>query len=112
MLDKEGTQKPEDYVLVGSEDAIIEQLSQYKAAGVTDCGIQISPSPRRDRAMKLISTLPKFLLEEFNAPQQLPGCKNCRTRANITKKAPNISIKGRFVLERTSFQKLRPESSL
>ena len=60
MLDKEGTQKPEDYVLVGSEDAIIEQLSQYKAAGVTDCGIQISPSQDRDRAMKLISTLPKF----------------------------------------------------
>ena len=60
MLDKEGTQKPEDYVLVGSEDAIIEQLSQYKAAGVTDCGIQISPAQDRDRAMKFISTLPKF----------------------------------------------------
>ena len=54
------TEISEDYVLVGSEDAIVEQLSQYKAAGVTDCGIQISPSQDRDRAMKLISTLPKF----------------------------------------------------
>jgi len=58
MLDKEGKQNPEDYVLVGSEETVLEELSIYKAAGVTDCGIQISPSQDRDRAMDFISRLP------------------------------------------------------
>ena len=59
MLDKEGLKSPEDYVLVGSEDTVLEKLYDYETAGITDCGIQISPSQDRERAMQFISDLPK-----------------------------------------------------
>ena len=60
MLDKEGTQNPEDYALIGSEDEILDALSLYREAGISDCGIQISPSQDRDRAMDFISRLPQL----------------------------------------------------
>lgn len=60
MLNEEGMKNPEDYVLVGSEETVLEALSNYRAAGITDCGIQISPSQDRERAMNFIGGLPKI----------------------------------------------------
>ena len=43
------------------EEKILEELSLYMSAGVTDCGIQICPSQDRDRAMSFISDLIRSL---------------------------------------------------
>ena len=43
-LDRGGSNAPEDYVLVGCEERVREQIASYEAAGVTDFGIQYSGS--------------------------------------------------------------------
>lgn len=57
MLEREGFDSPEDYVLVGSEEQVREQISSYEAAGVTDFGIQVAPSPERTRTLEFITAL-------------------------------------------------------
>jgi len=57
MLEREGFSAPEDYVLVGSEEHVREQIASYEAAGVTDLGIQVAPSQERARALEFIAEL-------------------------------------------------------
>ena len=57
MLEREGFDAPEDYVLVGSEEHVREQISSYEAAGVTDFGIQIAPSGERARTLEFVAAL-------------------------------------------------------
>ena len=57
MLEREGFGSPEDYVLVGSEEHVREQIASYEAASVTDFGIQIAPSPDRARTLEFTAAL-------------------------------------------------------
>ena len=57
MLEREGLYAPEDYVLVGSDEHVREQISSYEAAGVTDFGIQIAPSGERARTLEFVAAL-------------------------------------------------------
>jgi len=57
MLEQEGFSSPEDYVLIGSEEHVREQIGSYEAAGVTDFGIQVAPSRERSRTLEFIAEL-------------------------------------------------------
>jgi F420-dependent oxidoreductase-like protein len=56
MLDREGFTGPEDFALIGSEDAVRDGLERYRAAGATDVGISVAaPTIDRDRTREFIA---------------------------------------------------------
>ena len=56
MLDREGLTGPEEYALIGSEDAVRDGLEAYQAAGVTDLGIAVAAgADDRDRTREFVA---------------------------------------------------------
>jgi alkanesulfonate monooxygenase SsuD/methylene tetrahydromethanopterin reductase-like flavin-dependent oxidoreductase (luciferase family) len=56
MLDREGMRGPEDFALIGSEEAVAEGLEAYRAAGVTDLGIAVAADAvDRDRTREFVA---------------------------------------------------------
>jgi F420-dependent oxidoreductase-like protein len=56
MLDREGLAAAEDFVVMGSEQEVLDGLDAYRAAGVTDLGIEIAAgAAERDRTRALVA---------------------------------------------------------
>jgi F420-dependent oxidoreductase-like protein len=57
MLDREGVTGPEDFALIGSEDAVGDGLEAYRSAGVTDLGIAVAADAvDRDRTREFVAS--------------------------------------------------------
>lgn len=57
MLDREGLTGPEDFAIVGGEEAVRDGLEAYRAAGVTDLGIAVAADAvDRDRTRELVAS--------------------------------------------------------